>query len=115
PVADRYTGGTTMAQRLKRLAGLIAVMALVPAAGAADAETRPRSVLADIKALDQPVSYSETKIPLGELVEKIATGTGVRLAPAPGAPHTEHRTPNTDPRDLPGPGQQESGRGAPPE
>src|SRR5207253_225404 len=37
---------------------------------------------ADIKALDQPVSYSETKIPLGELVEKIATGTGVRLAAA---------------------------------
>ena len=37
---------------------------------AGSVDQRPRSVLEGEKALDQPVTYTETKIPLGELVAK---------------------------------------------
>ena len=44
---------------------------------------RLRSVLADVKALEQPVTYTEAKIPLGELVQKVAADTGVPLVAVP--------------------------------
>jgi hypothetical protein len=44
---------------------------------------RPRSPLAGVAALDKPVTYTETKIPLGELVQKVAADTGVKLTATP--------------------------------
>src|SRR5437588_3810132 len=38
------------------------------------------SALAGVKELEKRVSYTETKIPLGELVEKVARDTGIRLS-----------------------------------
>src|SRR5216684_4958777 len=40
------------------------------------------SVLAGMAALEKPVTYTETKIPLGELVQKVAADTGVKLTAA---------------------------------
>ena len=49
------------------------------------AETPPArtSVLEGVGALDKLVAYSDTKIPLGELVQKVAADTGVTLTAAP--------------------------------
>jgi hypothetical protein len=41
-----------------------------------------RSVLEGVAALDKRVTYTETKIPLGELVQKVAAETGVPLVAA---------------------------------
>jgi hypothetical protein len=46
---------------------------------AAATDPRPRSPLTSVAALDKPVTYTETKIPLGELIQKVAVETGVRL------------------------------------
>jgi hypothetical protein len=46
----------------------------------AEAANRPESVLTGVTALGRPITLSETKIPLGALVQKIATQTGVKLA-----------------------------------
>jgi hypothetical protein len=46
---------------------------------AADAGQRPKSVLEGVKELEKPVTYTETKIPLGELVQKVAQDTGAPL------------------------------------
>jgi hypothetical protein len=43
------------------------------------AEPSRRSPLMEVKALERPVTFSETKIPLGELVQKVAAETGVEL------------------------------------
>src|SRR5437660_12473346 len=66
------------------LSGLILSL-LIPAryGAAANAGRHPRSVLEDVKVLERPVTYTETKIPLGELVEKAAADTGVKLAATP--------------------------------
>jgi hypothetical protein len=45
-------------------------------------EPPQRSVLAEVAALDKPVTYTELKIPLGELVQRIATDTGAPLTAA---------------------------------
>ena len=52
---------------------------LVPPTLAGSADQRSRSVLEGVKALDQRVTQTETKIPLGELVAKVASDTGVKL------------------------------------
>jgi len=44
-----------------------------------DPERTHRSVLEGIPALEKPITCSEFKIPLGELVERVAADTGVRL------------------------------------
>jgi hypothetical protein len=44
---------------------------------------RPHSPLAGVAALDKPVTLTETKIPLGELVQKVAADTGVKLVASP--------------------------------
>src|SRR5207253_4160262 len=56
--------------------------ALGPSVLAGDAEKHPASVLAGVDALVKPFSCAETKIPLGELVQKVAAETGVTLAAA---------------------------------
>jgi hypothetical protein len=62
---------------------LVSVMsALAPPGQAADMQQRPRSPLEGVAALDRPVSYTETKIALSELVQKVAAETGVKLAAA---------------------------------
>src|SRR5438309_645030 len=43
---------------------------------------RLTSVLEGVKELEKPVTYAETKIPLGELVQKVAQDTGVDLTAA---------------------------------
>src|SRR5690348_13944254 len=40
-------------------------------------------VLEELKELDRPVTYTETKIPLGELIQKVAADTGAKLRAAP--------------------------------
>jgi hypothetical protein len=50
---------------------------------AGDAAKRPGSVLRAVAGLDQPVTYTETKIPLGELIAKVAADTHVALGAAP--------------------------------
>jgi hypothetical protein len=50
----------------------------------AEAPTGHPSPLVSVMALDKPVTYTETKIPLGELVQKVAADTGASLTAAPG-------------------------------
>jgi hypothetical protein len=45
----------------------------------ADVETRRGSVLTGLKELEKRVTYTETKIPLGELVQRVSQATGVTL------------------------------------
>src|SRR5262245_20004078 len=60
---------------------LMVVAALAPQLAArADAPTRPRSVFEGMPELRKPVTYNETKIPLGDLVAKVAQDTGARLS-----------------------------------
>src|SRR5947207_1336574 len=51
-------------------------------AGGTPVSSRPASALDGVAALEKPVSYTETKIPLGELVQKVAAETGVTLTAA---------------------------------
>jgi hypothetical protein len=62
-----------------RIALLLCLASLALPGLAAEPASRPRSVLQGVSALDKPVTYTETKIPLGELVQKVATDTGVKL------------------------------------
>jgi hypothetical protein len=48
----------------------------------AASESRPRTVLTNVPGLEKRVTYTETKIPLGELVAKVAADTGVPLTAA---------------------------------
>src|SRR5436309_2964984 len=43
---------------------------------------RAASVLEGVKELDKPVTYTETKIPLGDLVQQVAKDTGAPLTAA---------------------------------
>jgi hypothetical protein len=61
----------------------VALLCLLPTGIATAAEPRPRSPLADAKELEKPITVTETKIPLGELVQKVAAGTGVKLIALP--------------------------------
>jgi hypothetical protein len=58
-------------------------LSLVRRTSAAEVAPR-RSALRGIAALDRRVTYTETKIPLVHLVQKVADDTGTRLAAAPG-------------------------------
>jgi hypothetical protein len=49
---------------------------------AAGRESRPRSVLTHAPGLEKRVTYSETKIPLGEIIARVAADTGVPLTAA---------------------------------
>src|SRR5688572_11183644 len=51
-------------------------------APAAEAERRPRSVFEGVAGLEKPVTLSETKTPLGELIGLVAKETGVALTAA---------------------------------
>jgi hypothetical protein len=57
-------------------------LTLLRPALAEDASRSRASVLAGITALDNPITCSATKIPLGELVQKVADDTGASLAAA---------------------------------
>jgi hypothetical protein len=50
---------------------------------AASAQEPSRPALKHVPGLETLVSYSETKIPLGELVAKVVSDTGVKLSAAP--------------------------------
>jgi hypothetical protein len=60
---------------------VIASLGTLPGLAARDGK-RPRSVLDDVAALDRHVTYTETKMPLGELVQKVAEDTGAPLTAA---------------------------------
>jgi hypothetical protein len=62
---------------------IAASWAVAPSRLAAEPNPRPRSPLEGVAALEKPISLAETKIPLGELVQKIATETGVSLTATP--------------------------------
>lgn len=55
-----------------------------PAGSAGPLNTSLSSVLGSVRALETPVTLTETKIPLGELVQKVGAETGVSLTAAPG-------------------------------
>src|SRR5207247_4021492 len=104
------------------------VMGITLPGFAAEAGAPHRSALEGIAALEKAVTYTETKIPLGELVAKVAADTGVILTASPDVadepvavvvkelpahelleqladlldyrwmPHSQHRTPNTEHR-----------------
>jgi hypothetical protein len=57
-------------------------LVLTQASTGASNEEEAGSALAGVVGLDKPVMYSEAKIPLGELVSKVAVDTGVRLTAA---------------------------------
>jgi hypothetical protein len=74
-----------MRHRVVPLIGLIfGAYALSAAACAAEPGAPRGSVLEGVTALEKPVTYTETKIPLGELVRKVAADTGAPLTTAPG-------------------------------
>src|SRR5204862_1953721 len=55
-----------------------------PGAGDSErSERQGRPALEVVRELDQPVTYTETKIPLGELVQRVAVDTGAPLTAAP--------------------------------
>jgi hypothetical protein len=65
------------------LAAVICCLFAVTSPGlTATSEQRSRSVLDGVKELEKPVTYTETKIPLGELVRKVAKETGAPLTAA---------------------------------
>jgi type II secretory pathway component GspD/PulD (secretin) len=73
-----------MKQQLFGIAGLAMMALALPLSGrAAETQERPRSVLEKSPALDKPVTYTETKIPLGELVQRVAADTGAPLSASP--------------------------------
>jgi hypothetical protein len=63
---------------------VIVTLILVLPGYAAEIVPRHPSPLEGVKALDKPVTCTETKIPLGELVQKVAADTGAPLTAAPG-------------------------------
>jgi hypothetical protein len=77
---DRASNGRTAMRRTLCLLSLLGLLLGVAThnLGAAP-EQRQRSALADVAALDKPITYTETRIPLGELVQKVAVDTGVPL------------------------------------
>jgi hypothetical protein len=80
---DQAANGRSAMRRavfLVSLFGLLLGVATHSFGGAA--EQRPRSALADVAALDKLVTYTEVKIPLGELVRKVAADTGAPLTAA---------------------------------
>src|SRR5216684_782280 len=78
-----FRGSGLFGHRLSWLA-VAAAFLLLPRAAAAAPEGRAAHPLAAVKELEKPVTYTETKIPLGELVQKVAADTGVTLTAAPG-------------------------------
>src|SRR5690348_10293239 len=62
---------------------LVFLLAISASLGSAEqAGSRHRRVLEEVKELEKPVSFTETKIPLGELVQKVAADTGAPLTAA---------------------------------
>jgi hypothetical protein len=84
PMADP-PGGTAMTHCFRALGCLIALAAAaaLPLPPAHGADAPKRSALAGVAALEKPITLSETKIPLGELVQKVAAETGVTLTATP--------------------------------
>src|SRR5438093_10452821 len=74
-------GPRRLGRRLSWLAAAAALF-LIPRAVGAAPEGRPVDPLAAVKELDKPVTYTETKIPLVELIAKVAADTGVTLTAA---------------------------------
>jgi len=50
---------------------------------ATPALSHERFAIESVKELEQPITLTETKIPLGELVQKVAADTGAPLSAAP--------------------------------
>src|SRR5689334_15227410 len=81
---DTKLNAMTRIGRIGRI-GLICGISVVACPGfAADARQPHASALSGVAGLARPVTYTETKIPLGELVEKVAAETGVKLSAARG-------------------------------
>ena len=80
-MAPKHRGGFTLLELLIVVAGraLLAALLLAGPAFAAEPAAAHRSPLEAVKALEKPVTYTQTKIPLGELVQKVAADTGVKL------------------------------------
>jgi beta-lactamase regulating signal transducer with metallopeptidase domain len=77
--------------RLRAAISLIAVvvvalglfLAAAVAAPSGERSVASKHVLSDVRELDKRVTFTETKIPLGELVQRIAADTGARLTAVP--------------------------------
>ena len=69
--------------RARDLCFVIAALLTAPPGSVVQAEEPPRSALEGVPGLEKRITYTETKIPLGELVAKVAADTGVPLRAAP--------------------------------
>lgn len=61
------------------LVASLVCLALLPRGGPAAPAASTKSVLDDLPGMQRPVTYSEARIPLGELVRRVAAETGVRV------------------------------------
>src|SRR5438093_1542075 len=72
-----------MKQQLLGIAWLATITLALPLAGrAAETRERPRSILEGVPALEKTVTYTDTKIPLGELMGTVAADAFQRLLTA---------------------------------
>jgi hypothetical protein len=65
--------------QIGRIGLIVSISGMVGAGFAAGAQPPRPSALAGVAGLARRVTYTETKVPLGELVEKVAGETGVKL------------------------------------
>jgi hypothetical protein len=79
---SKWNGHISAMRWLFFLALISAILECVLPRLAGASESRSRSALANAPGLEKRVTYSETKIPLGELVAKVAADTGVPLTAA---------------------------------
>src|SRR5207244_4206733 len=77
PLMDRLSAVNPGQRRLALLAAAAFLFSFRLAA--ASPERKVANPLDGVKELGKPVSYTETKIPLGELVAKVGADTGVAL------------------------------------
>jgi hypothetical protein len=82
PSGPTLRSATATLRFLLILLAVHAVLAAQSVIAAGTAAGRPRSVLEAVPGLEKRVSYSETKIPLGELIQKVAADTEVPLTTA---------------------------------
>src|SRR5436309_1053440 len=68
--------------RIGRIGRIAGISSMAGPGFAADTHPPHASALSDVAGLAKAVTYTETKIPLGELIGKVAVETGVQLVAA---------------------------------
>jgi hypothetical protein len=81
PPSNRLRAVVALAASVAVVLGLVLASAI--AAPSAERDGTSKHVLRDVPELDKRVTYTETKIPLEELIQKVSADTGAPLAAAP--------------------------------